>query len=305
MLVVIVSHCYSLIKKLGLNIPHQSLTMLRKGTALTMASMVDRDDSSSIVKLELACSDLKTLLENSARVEASLGDMDRKFERIDEALAAASKRTAPLQSSSMAARALEARINRAVTPALSLLDAFKLSDSLQLRLLDLYEELSEERLAAKPSKRLRKMAKYVDCVHKLNVAISVIGREGEPVIQRLQEVVEFLSRTKAAEPDRTQRLREAVLTLKDLYEAEVDSMRFEGSLDQALLNLQDEYERLLQQIKHSNLEPQKSNSETEDFFGSDLGTELEVQVLRRISDTLASNDCLDICIDIYVKVIQQ
>lgn len=35
---------------------------------------------------------------------------------------------------------------------------------------------------------------------------------------------------------------------------------------------------------------------------SDLGTELEIEVLRRISETLAVNDCLDICIDIYVKV---
>lgn len=254
-------------------------------------------ESSSLVKLELACSDLKILLKNSAKMEQNLGKMDKKFDLIEEALSTASKRVAPLQSSAMAAKALETRINRAVTPALALLDSFKLTDSLQEKITELYDELSAEMTERK---RLKKMIKYVDCVDQLNMAINTISEEGEPVIQRLQEVVEFLSRTKATDQNRTHRLRETVITLKALYETEVDTMRFEGSLDQALSNLQDEYERILQQIKHQNLEQKVDEMEK---IGSDLGTEQEVEVLRRISETLAANDCLDICIDIYVKVI--
>ncbi|GMN34912.1 hypothetical protein TIFTF001_004961 [Ficus carica] len=253
-------------------------------------------ENSSLIKLELACSDLKILLKNSAKMEHSLGKMDKKFDLIEEALSTASKRVAPLQSSAMAAKALETRINRAVTPALALLDSFKLSDSLQDKIAELYDELSAE---TTQKKRLKKMIKYVDWVDELNAAINTISEEGEPVIQRLQEVVEFLSRTKAADQDRTHRLRETVITLKALYETEVEEMRFEGSLDQALLNLQDEYETILQQIKHQNIEQQVEEMEK---LGSDLGNELEIEVLRRISETLAANDCLDICIDIYVKV---
>lgn len=271
--------------------------------------MESKEEDSYLFKLEEACSDLKTVLENSARMEECLGNMDKKFDLIDEALSTASKRVAPLQSLSMAAKALETRINRAVTPALSLLDSFKLSDSLQQNLLDISDELSAEKTTTKT--RLRKLIKYVDCVDRLNVAVNAISQDGEPVIQRLQEVVEFLSRTKATDQYRTHRLTETVVTLKALYETEVDAMRFEGSLDQALLNLQDEYESLLQTIKHRSLEKVSdySKEDKEDDVmvantGSNLGTEMEVEALRRISETLAANDCLDICIDIYVKVIK-
>lgn len=271
--------------------------------------MESKEEDSYLFKLEEACADLKTVLKNSASMEKSLGNMDKKFDLIDEALSSASKRVAPLQSLSMASKALEARINRAVTPALSLLDSFKLSDSLQQKLLDISEELLAEKITTRT--RLKKLIKYVDCVDRLNMAVNSISQDGEPVIQRLQEVVEFLSRTKATDQYRTHRLRETVVTLKALYETEVDAMRFEGSLDQALLNLQDEYESLLQQIKHRNLElalADNNNKEDEmvadEKIGSNLGTELEVEALRRISETLSANDCLDICIDIYVKVIK-
>ncbi|KAM6560331.1 hypothetical protein CsatA_029570 [Cannabis sativa] len=268
-----------------------------------------------LFKLEEACSDLRSVLKNSARIGESLGMMDKKFDLIDEALSTASKRVAPLQSLSMAAKALETRINRAVTPALSLLDSFKISDTLQQKLLDISEELSAERsVVTTKKKRLKKLIKYVDCVDQLNEAVSSISEDGEAVIQRLQEVVEFLSRTKATDQYRTHRLRETVVTLKALYETEVDAMRFEGSLDQALLNMQDEYESLLHQIKHQTLEHlvdnnnNEMNGDEDDMMvangGSDnLGTKMEVEALRRISQTLAANDCLDICIDIYVKAV--
>ncbi|KAM1022063.1 hypothetical protein EV2_044190 [Malus domestica] len=264
-----------------------------------------RSADSRLSDLELACSDLKTLLTATAKMEENLQQMDNKFEVIDETLLTASKRVAPIQSLAMASKALETRINRAVTPALALLDNFKLSETIQDKLLDLAETLSSEKSR---KKRLKKLVKYVDCVDQLKIAISCICEEGEPVIQRLQEVVEFLSRTKATDQYRTHRLRETLVTLKALYETEVDAMRFEGLLDDALLNLQDEYESILEQIKHRNVVDLQAASDKDDrrneiaIVGSDLGTELEVELLRRISQTLAADDCLDICIDIYVKV---
>lgn len=84
--------------------------------------------------------------------------------------------------------------------------------------------------------------------------------------------------------------------MKALYEDEVDAMRFDGLLDEALLNLQDEYEGILQGLRHQKI------GEDDDVAEYELGSVLEVDVLREISETLAANDCLDICIDIFVKV---
>ncbi|XVF39795.1 hypothetical protein PTKIN_Ptkin01aG0061000 [Pterospermum kingtungense] len=259
------------------------------------------EEDSNLVKLELACSDLRTLLQSSVKMEKTLEEMDKKFDFIEDNLSTAAKRVAPLQSLAMAAKALETRINRAVSPALALLHSFKLSDSLQQKLVELSDQLLTER---SPRKRLKKLLKYVDCIDQLNVAINLISRDGEPVIQKLQEVVEFLSRTKATDQYRTQRLKETLITLRALYESEVDAMRFDGLLDQALLNLQDEFEIMLQQIRHQNIGEQQAAEDEADqtMVISDLGTEMEVQVIRRIAETLAANDCLDISIDIFVKV---
>ncbi|KAI3460145.1 hypothetical protein Pfo_016808 [Paulownia fortunei] len=258
------------------------------------------EDDPTFIKLQAASSDLKTLLKASVNMDASYEKMDEKFEAIEESLNMASKRVAPLQSLSIANKALDTRINRAISPALALLDSFKLFESLQRKLLEIASKLLSEK---KSRKRLRKLIKYVDCVDKLTEAINSISQESEPAIQKLQEVVEFLSRTKATDHYRTERLRETLITLKAICETEVDSMRFDGLLDEALLNLQDEYEGLLQKLRHQSIGDQGQGDEKSKVEVNDgLGSDLEVEVLRRICETLAANDCLDICIDMLVKV---
>ncbi|XP_057469128.1 exocyst complex component EXO70I-like [Actinidia eriantha] len=265
-----------------------------------LTSMEIREDDSMLIKLESACSDLKNLLQTSISMDSNLEKMDKSFDSFQETLTTGSRRVAHLQSLSIATKALDTRINRAVSPALSLLDSFKLSESLQRKLLDLSSKLSD---AKAPNKRLKRLKKYVDCVDKLNVAIDAISQECEPTIQKLQEVVEFLSRTKATDQYRTLRLRETLVTLKALYETEVDAMRFDGLLDEALMNLQDELEVLLLQLRHQNIGETQGGGETAEVVAAvELGSETEVEVLRQISETLANNDCLDIGIEIYVKV---
>ncbi|XP_021889637.1 exocyst complex component EXO70A1-like [Carica papaya] len=256
---------------------------------------------STIVKLELACSNLRNLLQASAKMEENLEEIDKEFGIMKQTLVSAARRVAPLQSMAMATKALETRINRAVSPALSLLETFKVTESLQHNLLELSSELSAE---TNPKKRLKNLVKYVDCVADLNDAVNSISQNGEPVIQKLQEVVEFLSRTKATDQFRTERLKETMVALKALYETEVDAMRFEGTLDEALLYLQDEFESILQRIRHKNIGELQSDDGEEGDGGlvNDLGSELEVNILRRISEILANNDCWDLCIEIYVKV---
>ncbi|KAJ0760303.1 putative exocyst complex component Exo70 [Helianthus annuus] len=260
------------------------------------------EDHPVLTKLESACSDLNTLLKSSKTLQTDLQKHDDNFKTLQESLTVASRRLAPLQTLSIASKALETRINRAVSPALVLIDGFKISESLQRKLVDISTKLSGQK---SEERRLRLLIKYVDCVDKLNIAINLISQEGGPAIQRLQEVVEFLSRTKATDQFRTHRLRETLVTLKALYETEVDSMKFDGLLDEALLNLQDEFEGILLQLRHHNIGvPAEGDGDDggEVADVAELGTEMEVEVLRRISETLTANDCLDICIDIFVKV---
>lgn len=270
----------------------------------------NEDDDPTIIKLQSACSDLETLLKTSINMDTDYQGMDHKFEAIEESLNMASDRVAPLQSLSIATKALDTRINRAISPALALLESFKLAESLQRKLLQIASKLLSEK---RPTKRLMKLIKYVECVNSLNEAINSISRESEPAIQKLQEVVEFLSRTKATDHYRTERLRETLVTLKAVSETEVDAMRFDGILDEALLNLQDEFEGLLLKLRHhrvnddvvvddndNNDDDDKSNKV--EVINGGLGSDLEVEVLKMISETLAANDCLDICIDMFVKV---
>ncbi|KAL7615951.1 hypothetical protein Lser_V15G00921 [Lactuca serriola] len=258
------------------------------------------EDYPMLTKLESACSDLKTLLKSSANLQTNLEKLDDNFDTLQETLTVASRRLAPLQSLSIASKALETRINRAVSPALVLIDGFRISESLQRKLDDISTKLPAQK---SQNKRLRLLIKYVDCVDKLNIAINLLSQEGGPAIQRLQEVVEFLSRTKATDQFRTHRLRETLVALNALYETEVDSMKFDGLLDEALLNLQDEFEGILLQLRHHNIGGSDDDGEAEAATAAtELGTEMEVEVLRRISETLTANDCLDICIDIFVKV---
>ncbi|GAA0169181.1 hypothetical protein LIER_23722 [Lithospermum erythrorhizon] len=79
-------------------------------------------------------------------------------------------------------------------------------------------------------------------------------------------------------------------------------MKFDDLLDEALMNLEDEFEALLQQLKHQKFGELQGDDPLEMDVPTDLGTKLEVQVLRCISEELAANDCFDICIDIYVNI---
>ncbi|CAN1300816.1 Exocyst complex component EXO70I [Linum perenne] len=69
------------------------------------------------------------------------------------------------------------------------------------------------------------------------------------------------------------------------------------------LTLQDEYEKILQQLKHHALGEDESTESISSpvSSSSDLATDLEIQILKRISEILCSNDCLDICIDIFER----
>lgn len=262
------------------------------------------DEAVVFSELHATRSNLAALLAASSDLKKNLAAVNGRLSVGLEKVAAASDALAPLQTQSIAAKALQSRINRAISPALSVLESFSLVESLQRRLLSLSDATGSDHRDKRP--HLVRLLKYMDCVDRLNLAVVDVTTGCEPAVLRLQEAVEFLSRTKATDQLRIHRLRETLGAIKALYESEVDAMRYEGMIDDALLRVQDEYEAILQRIKHKRIgEAEVDNSEDEGMQEVQLGSELEVEVLGRMSETLASNDCLDICIDIYVKVIMQ
>uniref|UniRef100_A0A0E0LWY6 Exocyst subunit Exo70 family protein n=1 Tax=Oryza punctata TaxID=4537 RepID=A0A0E0LWY6_ORYPU len=196
-----------------------------------------------------------------------------------------------LQSQAVAVRALRARIDRAVAPAEPLLAAFRR-----------VSELADEAAATLPADPADANGArgFVGRVDQLRDAIEDAVARGDEAVRRVEEAVGFLGRTKAAGRGRVRRLSEAAAALRAVYEAEAEEMRFEGPLDEALLGLQDLFEALLLRLKHPAAADVGEVSDVEEEY--ELGTDDEVDAAARMARTLAGNDCLDICLDIYVKV---
>jgi len=144
---------------------------------------------------------------------------------------------------------------------------------------------------------------FVDRVDQLRDAIEEVVARGEEAVRRVEEAVGFLGRTKAAGRGHVRRLTEAAAALRAVYETEAEEMRFEGPLDDALLGLQELFEAVLLRLKHPAPVDDDVAGAEGGTAGYELGTDDEVEANARMARTLAGNDCLDICLDIYVTVI--
>uniref|UniRef100_A0A0D9YSE1 Uncharacterized protein n=1 Tax=Oryza glumipatula TaxID=40148 RepID=A0A0D9YSE1_9ORYZ len=127
-----------------------------------------------------------------------------------------------------------ARIDRAIAPAELLLAAFR-------RVSALTKEAAEA-LPADPAYADGAVG-FVGHVDQLCDAIEEAVARGDEAVRRVEEVVGFLGQTKAIGRSCVRRLTDAVAAaLRAVYEAEAEEMRFEGPLDEALLDLQDLFE---------------------------------------------------------------
>jgi exocyst complex component 7 len=253
----------------------------------------DAGTDTTIVLAKLHASRAAIVSVLSAAAEAEV-EIDAIGDRLDELLSSASPSSSHhLQSQAVAARALSARIDRAVAPADPLLAEFR-------RVSALAEDAAPP---ANPGDAESAVA-FVDRVDQLRDAIEEVVARGEEAVRRVEEAVGFLGRTKAAGRGRVRRLTEAAAALRAVYETEAEEMRFEGPLDDALLGLQELFEALLLRLKHPAPVDDDVAGAEDDTAGHELGTDDEVEAAARMAKTLAANDCLDICLDIYVKVIR-
>ncbi|KAJ0985179.1 hypothetical protein J5N97_003535 [Dioscorea zingiberensis] len=250
-------------------------------------------ESLFVAKLRVARDGIASLLAAAVADERGLASIDRRLSVPLSAISAASTAVSgPLSAQLLSSRSLRHRIDRALTPSLTFLRSLSLSNRL-------HETLSNSPDAPLSPDHL---IKFIDRVDRLQGAIADVAVGVEPAIGRLQETVEFLSRTKATDQLRIRRLGETLNAIRALYEAEVDAMRYEGMLDDALVRLQDEFERILARIRHRGVGDVFDDGDLGDDAKPILGSDAEVDALRRIVQTLAANDCLDISIDIYVRV---
>ncbi|CAM0911967.1 unnamed protein product [Alopecurus aequalis] len=250
-------------------------------TAALTAAGTGTDDA-TLAKLHASRAAIMSVLATATEAEAAIDATG------DLLSSASSSFSSNLQSKSVAMSALRARIDRAVAPAEPLLASLRLVSSLA-------GEAAQ--LPANPADTESAVA-FVDRVDQLRDAIEEAVARGDEAVRRVEEAVGFLGRTtsKAAGRGRVRRLTEAASALRAVYETEAEAMRFEGPLDEALLGLQDLFEALLLKLKHAT--PADDAGDTEEY---DLGTDDEVDAAARMAKTLAGNDCLDICVDIYVK----
>ncbi|WVZ92155.1 hypothetical protein U9M48_038242 [Paspalum notatum var. saurae] len=240
-------------------------------------------DATVLAKLHASRAALISVLSAAAEAEV---EIDAVGDHLAELLSNPSPSSTYLQSQAVAARALSARIDRAVAPAEPLLAAFRRVSALT----------AEAAPPAVPADAESAVA-FVDRVDQLRDAIEEVVARGDEAVRRVEEAVGFLGRTKATGRGRVRRLTEAAAALRAVYETEAEEMRFEGPLDEALLGLQDLFEALLLRLKH----PAPPADDDGGTAGYELGTDDEVEAAARIARTLAGNDCLDICLDIYVK----
>lgn len=253
----------------------------------------DADTGGATVLAKLHASRAAIVSVLSAAAEAEV-EIDAIGDRLDELLSSASPSSSHnLQSQAVAARALSARIDRAVAPAEPLLAAFR-------RVSALAEDAAPP---ANPGDAECAVA-FVDRVDQLRDAIEEVVARGEEAVRRVEEAVGFLGRTKAAGRGRVRRLTEAAAALRAVYETEAEEMRFEGPLDDALLGLQELFEALLLRLKHPAPVDDDVAGAEGGTAGYELGTDDQVEAAARMARTLAGNDCLDICLDIYVTVIR-
>ncbi|TKW11227.1 hypothetical protein SEVIR_6G220000v4 [Setaria viridis] len=246
------------------------------------------DADTELAKIQASRAAIVSVL--SAAAEAEI-DIDDVGDRLAELLSGASP-SSNLQSQAVAARALRARIDRAVAPAEPFLAALRRASALA----------EEAAPPADPADAGGAVA-FVGRVDRLRDAIEEVVARGDEAVRRVEEAVGFLGRTKAAGRGRVRRLTEAAAALRAVYEAEAEQMRFEGPLDEALLGVQDLFEALLLRLKHpaAPVDDDIAGADGDDTAQYELGTDDEVEAATRMARTLAGNDCLDICLDIYVK----
>ncbi|KAK9266065.1 hypothetical protein L1049_019192 [Liquidambar formosana] len=242
---------------------------------------------SSIEKLISARKSLKASLEKSKALGLALNKAGPRLDEIHQRLPYLEAAVRPIRADKEALAAVGDHINRAVTPAASVLKVFDAVHGLEKSL------LSDPR---------NDLPGYLSVLKRLEEALRFLGDNCGFAIQWLEDIVEYLEDNTVADERYLSNMKKSLKSLRELQNDE-ERGRLDGGLREAALDkLEGEFRRLL--MEHSVPLPMSSTSSLGDkacIAPSPLPVTV-IQKLQAILGRLIANNRLEKCISIYVEV---
>lgn len=242
---------------------------------------------SSIEKLKSARNALKISLEKTNAVGLALQKAGPRLDEINQRLPSLEATVRPIRADKEALDAVGDHINRAVTPAASVLKIFDAVHGLEKSL------LSDPR---------NDLPGYLSVLKRLEEALKFLGDNCGFAIQWLEDIVEYLEDNTVADERYLLNLKESLKGIRELQTDEEQSHLDGGLLEAALDKLEGEFRRLL--VENSVPLPMLSPSSLGDqacIAPSPLPVAV-IHKLQAILGRLKSNNKLEDCISIYVEV---
>lgn len=242
---------------------------------------------SSIEKLKSARNALKISLEKTNAVGLALQKAGPRLDEINQRLPSLEATVRPIRADKEALDAVGDHINRAVTPAASVLKIFDAVHGLEKSL------LSDPR---------NDLPGYLSVLKRLEEALKFLGDNCGFAIQWLEDIVEYLEDNTVADERYLLNLKESLKGIRELQTDEEQSHLDGGLLEAALDKLEGEFRRLL--VENSVPLPMLSPSSLGDqarIAPSPLPVAV-IHKLQAILGRLKSNNRLEDCISIYVEV---
>lgn len=248
--------------------------------------MVSVSDN-SFEKLTSARKLLKVSLEKSKSLGLALEKAGPRLYEINQRLPYLEAAVRPIRADKEALGAVGDHINRAVTPAASVLKVFDAVHGLEKSL------LSDPR---------NDLPGYLSVLKRLEEALRFLGDNCGFAIQWLEDIVEYLEDNTVADDRYLSNLKKSLKSLREVQNDKEQGRLDGGLLEAALDKLEGEFRRLL--VEHSVPLPMSSSSSLEDqalIAPSPLPVTV-IHKLQAILGRLIANGRLEKCISIYVEV---
>lgn len=255
---------------------------------LAFGLMMGLSGEDAVEKLQSARNLLKNSLDRSKAVGFALERAGPSLSDISQRLPHLEAAVRPIRANRDALLEVGDHINRAVTPAASVLKVYDAIHGL------------EKSLLGDPRNDL---AGYLAVLGRFEEALKFLSDNIGFAIQWLEDIVEYLGDNAVADEGYLSTLKSSLKTLSQLQKGGDRSHLDDGLLDAALDKLESEFRRLL--TEHSLPLPMSSPSSSVGNQACIAPSTLPVQVIQKLQailERLIANDRLNKCISIYVDV---
>ncbi|KAL9675855.1 hypothetical protein QQ045_004063 [Rhodiola kirilowii] len=242
----------------------------------------------TVEKLKSARNLLKSNLDRSKAVGFAVERAGPSLDEIRHRLPHLEAAVRPIRANKDALMEVGEHINRAVTPAASVLKVYDAIHGLEKSL------LGDPRVD---------LGGYLAVLGRLEEALKFLKDNIGFAIQWLEDIVEYLGDNSVADEGYLSNLKSSLKTLSRLQKDGDRSQLDDGLFDAALDKLESEFRRLL--TENSVPLPMASTSSSEGSQACIAPSPLPVQVIQKLQailETVIANERLEKCISIYVEV---